>query len=438
MYDTILGRTQKDREKLGTFGTVYLGKHYVKMGQVTSLSNKIYMDVSKSHVVFVAGKRGSGKSYTMGVIAEGVNDLPSAVKRNISIIMLDTMGIYWTMRYPNKKDAGLLKDWELDAKPLNVKIFTPVGFYKKYKEQGIPTDYPFSIRPIEITPAEWLMIFELSSSNPVGVLIERVINDLREGGENFSIQDIIKSIKQDDRSDETTKDAAENRFLIAERWGLFSAKGTSVDSLVLPGEVTIIDVSCYTALSGGEQVRSLVIGLIAEKLFLQRMVARKNEEYQDINRQVALFSREEEGDQEPLVWLVIDEAHEFLPNKGRTPASHSLITILREGRQPGISLVLATQQPGKIHSDVITQSDIVIAHRLTANIDVEALGALMQSYMREGLDKQLNVLPREPGAAIIFDDINERIYPVRVRPRYTWHGGESPTALRHKERELKF
>jgi len=75
------------------------------MGQTTSLSNKILMDVLRSHVVFICGKRGSGKSYTMGVIAEGMSDLPPEVKDNVSVILLDTMGIYWTMKYPNKQDA---------------------------------------------------------------------------------------------------------------------------------------------------------------------------------------------------------------------------------------------------------------------------------------------------------------------------------------------
>ncbi len=430
MYDTILGRTEPERQKLGTYATVYLGKQYVKMGQVTSLSHKVYLDVSRSHIVFIAGKRGSGKSYTMGVIAEGINDLPDEVKKNISIIMLDTMGIFWTMRYPNKKESSLLQEWGIEARPLNVKIFTPIGFFKEYKEKGIPTDYPFSIQPSEITAAEWLLIFDISQTEPVGVLIERVVDELRETARSYGIKDLIEAIASDERSEKTVKDAAENRFLLAEQWGLFSKEGTKIEDLVLPGQVTVLDVSCYTSLSGGDQVRALVIGLIAEKLFLQRMVSRKNEELKDIEKKTSLFEREEEEEnKEPLVWLVIDEAHEFLPNKGKTAASKSLITILREGRQPGISLVLATQQPGKIHSDVITQSDVVIAHRLTANIDVEALGALMQSYMREGLDKNLAILPRESGAAVVFDDANERIFPIRVRPRYTWHGGEAPSAI---------
>ena len=115
-------------------------------------------------------------------------------------------------------------------------------------------------------------------------------------------------------------------------------------------------------------------------------------------------------------------------------ATDPLVTILREGRQPGISLILATQQPGKIHTDVMTQSDTVIAHRITAKLDTEALGTLMQSYMREGLVSQLDNLPREKGSAIIFDDTNEKMYPMRVRPRFTWHGGEAPSAL-HKKKE---
>jgi len=132
---------------------------------------------------------------------------------------------------------------------------------------------------------------------------------------------------------------------------------------------------------------------------------------------------------------LIDEAHEFLPKEGKTSATDALVTILREGRQPGISLILATQQPGKIHTDVMTQSDILISHRITAKMDTEALGLLMQSYMREGLDKQLNILPRTKGAALILDDNNERMFPMKVRPRFTWHGGEAPTAL-PKEKKI--
>ena len=63
-YDIIIGRDEEDRKQFGEKGVILLGRHYVKMGQITSLSNNIYMDVAKSHVVFIVGKRGSGKCLT--------------------------------------------------------------------------------------------------------------------------------------------------------------------------------------------------------------------------------------------------------------------------------------------------------------------------------------------------------------------------------------
>ena len=383
---------------------------------------------------FIANNIIVHNSYTMGVIAESILDLPEEVRDNISIIILDTMGIYWTMKYPNKQDRELLEEWELEAKPLHVNIFTPVGYYKKYREEEIPTDFPFSIKTSELSAYEWAETFGIEIHSPIGSLIERVIENFRENNEDYDMDDIIKAIQEDDRSSKEIKDAAENRFLSAKHWGLFSKQGTLLEDLVMPGQITVLDVSCYTYMPGAESLRALVIGLVAQKLFAKRMMTRKAEEYGSIYRETHLIEKDEEQQKEPAIWLIIDEAHEFLPNEGSTVATQPLITILREGRQPGISLVLASQQPGKIHTDVITQSDVVIAHRVTANVDVQALGSLMQSYMREGLDKQINYLPRVTGAALVFDDANEKIYPMRVRPRYTWHGGETPSVLLKKKK----
>jgi DNA helicase HerA-like ATPase len=163
------------------------------------------------------------------------------------------------------------------------------------------------------------------------------------------------------------------------------------------------------------------------------MLARKREEVTSI--QHGLNSSYEEKKEMPLVWMFLDEAHEFLPMNGKTPATNALIQLLREGRQPGISMVLATQQPGVIHRDVMTQSDIVIANRLTNKEDLTALNTMMQSYLIEGITKTMNNLPELKGSAILLDDNSERIYPIRVRPRFTWHGGEAPKAVRQEERD---
>jgi uncharacterized protein len=508
MYDVIVGRNEEDKARFGDKGTIFLGKHYVKMGRSTSLSNNVFIDVTRAHVFFIVGKRGSGKSYTIGVIAEGISDLPPEIKNNIAVVLLDTMGIYWTMKYPNQKDKELLKQWDLKSKSLDVKIYTPSGFFREFRAKGIPTDFPFSISPSELDASDWCMSFGVSENSPVGVLIERIIyglkgdeelysnvrNDKNSGNDNkvnhnkvintkkiskksvdkkgneennisengneenvqkgFTINDVIRAVDADKDFDANTKNAVKNLFMNANHWGIFETdsitisdetmaknnikksevfKATPLSELAKGGQVTVLDLSCYATMPNSWNIKNLVVGLIAEKLFIQRMLARKDEEYTQIHKAVNLFGDEDVKKFDfPMVWLVLDEAHEFLPANGKTLATDPLVTILREGRQPGISLILASQQPGKIHTDVMTQADVVIAHRITAKVDTDALGSLMQSYMREGLVQQLDDLSRDKGSAIIFDDNNEKMYPIKLRPRYTWHGGEDPNAMPKK------
>ena len=436
-FEIIIGRSKKDVEKYGTKGTIFLGKQYVQMGAIRTLANEVYIDVASSHVVFVCGKRGGGKSYTMGVIAEGIADLPPEIKQNLSVIMLDTMGVYWTMKYPNHVDTALLKEWHLEPKGLDVKIFTPAGFYDDYKEKGIPTDAPFAIRPADLNPEDWCLTFDIDPNSPAGVLISQAVHAVRDKQGDFSLKEIIEWVQKFEKADEHTKNVVVGHFHKTEDWGIFSKKGTPLKDLAQGGQVTVLDVSAYATLPGGWAIKSLVIGLISKKLFNERMVARKEEEFLSIDVAMHYFSKEtEEKLKEPLVWLVIDEAHEMLPREGKTTASDALVTVLREGRQPGISLILASQQPGKIHTDVMTQADTVISHRITAEIDVKALGQLTQTYLRGGVVEKLEILPRLKGAAVIFDDMNEKVFPIQVRPRFTWHGGAAPTAMVEKIKKL--
>jgi len=170
MQEIVVGRSKAGVDKFGLRGTVLLGKHYISMGQTTTLSNKIYMDVAGAHVMFICGKRGSGKSYTMGTVAEGFHLLDEDIKKNLCIILLDTMGIYWTMKYANHEDKDLLEEWDLKPKSIPVKIFTPEKYYEDYKKQGIPTDAPFTLTPYEIDSDDWCNAFRLDKYTAEGIL----------------------------------------------------------------------------------------------------------------------------------------------------------------------------------------------------------------------------------------------------------------------------
>jgi hypothetical protein len=431
-YDIIIGRNESDKKLFGDKGLVYLGKSYVTMGQYTSLSNPIYLDVARSHVILVSGKRGSGKSYTIGAMAEAISILPKEESENIASLMFDTMGIFWTMKFKNQKDKELLDQWNLKSQDVPVKIFAPFGYFQAYKEKGIPVDKEFAIKISELEADDWISTFNLNFTDSIAVLIEKAISTLKEKG-SYNFQD-IKNKMMESNSTLEVKSSAIALFEAAETWKVFSeSKGIEIQDMITPGMSTVIDLSMYSSI-GTFNVRALIIGLVCKKLFEERMNARRNEEIQAVQHGLdyLYFNPKREM---PLAWVFIDEAHEFLPKEGKTPASDALIQLLREGRQPGISLVLATQQPGKIHTDALTQADVVLSHRVTAKLDMEALNEIMQSYIFEGIKSKLDNLPKLRGAAIILDDNSERIYPMRVRPRFTWHGGEAPTSVKIDKEE---
>ncbi|MEK6835882.1 MAG: ATP-binding protein, partial [Nanoarchaeota archaeon] len=305
------------------------------------------------------------------------------------------------------------------------------GKFDEYKERGIPVDYSFSIKPGELNALDWCNIFNVSITSNIGVLIERILTKLI--GE-YSIEDVIAEIKLDTNTDQDTKNATENRFQAVKSWGLFDIEGSEIKDIVKSGEVSILDTSVYDDFN----VKALVASIISKKLLQERISIRKYEELEELETSRHYFSIEEDKKQElPLVWIFIDEGHEFLPKEGKTPATDALIQLIREGRQPGISLVMATQQPGEIHRDVITQSDIVISHRVTAKPDIEALNTINQTYLTQDILTHLNNLPKDKGAAIILDDNNERIYPMRIRPKMSWHSGESLSAIKIKRKLIE-
>lgn len=431
-YNIIVGRDEADKLRFGEEGVIFLGKLFVKMDRTSSLSNNIFMDIARSHVVLIAGKRGSGKSYTLSVIAEELTMLPEEIAQNIASLIFDTMGIFWTMKYSNEKEIELLNKWNLKPKNLPVRIFIPFGFSEKYERLGIPFTHQFSVLPSELDAIDWALTFNISMTSQEGVLLERIITSLKTKEEKFSLKDIVREINKDKKADKKTKELLENLFLGAGTWGIFSEKATPINQLVEPGKTTILDLSSYNA-SGSYNVRGLIISLVTRKLFQERMLYRKKEEVEAVRHGIDYLKYREEREM-PLVWIMLDEAHEFLPRGDKTIATDALIQVLREGRQPGISLVLATQQPAEIAKDVMTQADIIISHNVTAKPDIEALNRIMQSYALEDIQFYLNQLPNLKGSAIILDDNSERIYPCRIRPKLTWHGGEAPTAIKVKKR----
>jgi DNA helicase HerA-like ATPase len=95
---------------------------------------------------------------------------------------------------------------------------------------------------------------------------------------------------------------------------------------------------------------------------------------------------ERRDEQRPTI-IVVDEAHNFVPaESSNNNVARALMRIAAEGRKYGLWLVLASQRPQKLHSNVISQCDNLILMRLTSQIDLDhiasAFGAVDRTMMQ--------------------------------------------------------
>src|SRR6266480_7910393 len=81
----------------------------IYLGQLAELGAgkqpSVWLTTSKEQVVCVVGKRGSGKSFTLGVIAEGLSLSGTSAhvarkKSTRATLLFDPLDVYWTTRYP--------------------------------------------------------------------------------------------------------------------------------------------------------------------------------------------------------------------------------------------------------------------------------------------------------------------------------------------------
>lgn len=420
-YETVVGRNKEDFEKFGRVATGFIGKHIVGTGEDAHLTTRVLLDLLNPHIVLITGKRGTGKSYAAGVIAEEILNLPEEHRRNLAAVFIDTMGIFWSMKNPNDQQIKLLNEWQLKPRGLeNIKVYVPYAQKEEFEEAGIPIDGGISIAPYEFSAEEWRLAFNLKPTEPAGIALEKNVNELAESEEKFTIEDLIAKIRDDKETADNVKDGLENMLTVAAQWGVFGTEGIDIDNIVSSGSVTVIDVSHLRATEAWS-VRNFIVAIVARKLYQRRLIARKEEEIAKISGESDELKKSKKSF--PMIWLIIDEAHNFVPADVRTISTEPLTTIAKQGREPGISLVVMTQMPNKVHQDILSQCDLVFSHRLTSRDDLEALHSVMQTYMAKELWQYINSLPRWPGAALILDDNLEKVFTVQVRPRISWHAG---------------
>ncbi len=400
----ILGRREKTN-----IGKLDIGRYYALD---SSLGSSVYLDILHPHVILICGKRGYGKSYTIGVFIEEIADLDKEIKKNLGVVVFDTLGIYWTTKFPNKENIKNLKRWNKKATPFNINLFVPKKYLKEYKENNIPAK-SFSIKISELSSFHWCKLFNIDQTDPLGVAITRGILSLKEKKVNYSIKDIINFIIDDEKIDKKIKLAAENFFRNVYSWKIFDKHGLNISDFVKRGKISILDISHIS----DSKLKDILCSIVGKKIFEERVKSRKIHEQKKIG-----IATKEKG--LPMVWLLIDEAQIFLPNNSSKLCKDVFIKKwMRQGRQPGLSLVMATQRPSALDQEVLSHNDIIICHRLTSQEDIDSLSKVRPTYMHSTIKDSIKKVGDEKGVALIVDDTSESSHIIKIRPRLSWHGG---------------
>lgn len=312
----------------------------------------LYLDLDGPHATLIVGKRGYGKSFTMGVVAE---ELASA--SGIAPVVLDPMGEFRT----------LTATADGEAVPATV-VTDP------------------AIAPATIDPRSWCGLLGLSAESGAGGLVWQA------AGRSTTIAE-MRTVVREAEAPQVDRRAAINHLDMADRWGVFDPDGLDASTLA-SDSITVVDVAGLDA----APMNAVALG-IGDALYRARV----------------------DGVIDRLPWLLVDEAHTFFDGV----AASALEAILTRGRAPGVSLVMATQRPSAVPPVGISQSDVLIAHRLTSTADLDALDAARPTYLQSSLDDRL---PTGPGEVLVVDDATETVHAAGIRQRRTPHGGDSPSA----------
>lgn len=432
-------------------------------------SKNLWLDCEGAHAIYVIGKRRSGKTYTLGVFLEGLgssNWINQGTNAQ-AVVLLDTMNVFITMPHSiedvydtGSKQLRELKKWALEKENFNILLLYPRG--TSAPPEGASRE--IAIRPADLSGEDWAALFALDTySDPMGQLIsdvyEKVVlegyDDLNgtrvNPNRDYSIDDMTSCI--DSCHDITTgyqQDtirAIKARLNAIRRLPVFSQTGTNLKDIFVPGQLSILLLRDLE-----QNLRSLLVGTFVKKIMEFRSVSDKYERLAAVHK-VRFSTLKEKGDEEgaqqeyekyegylkeaqkglPRGWVVIDEAHNYMPAKGITPSGGPLRKYVNEGRNLGLSIVVATQNPSALDPSIRRNADILIIHSMSMRDDISTTEGMINTFLPDSFEfsnervssrvfeQLVRTLPL--GYALVSNDRSNRVFAAKIRPRITVHGG---------------
>ncbi|RLG12926.1 MAG: ATPase [Candidatus Nanohalarchaeota archaeon] len=336
----------------------------------------VYLDPEEliSKHVGVLAATGSGKSYTVAVILEEL------LEQDIPVVVIDPHGEYSTLKLKNDnlKEISLMAKYGIEPKSYNVSEYSPDPRINPGAKQLTFSDKNLSAHELaQLFPAK-------ATSSQIGLLYTATREAKSRG--NYTLDDVITYVSN---SENSSKWNVVNMLEIIKDMKLFSKNPTKLQDIVKSGRASLINLRGINP-----EIQSIVAFKIMTDIFEQRKVGRI-----------------------PPLFLIVEEAHNFCPEKEVRTSSKIIRSIASEGRKFGLGLCIISQRPARVDKNVLSQCNTQIIMKITNPNDLKAVS--YAEGITSGLENEIKNL--NPGTALILG--REMPLFVDIRTRRTKHGG---------------
>jgi hypothetical protein len=383
-----------------------------QFGHIARLHGRtIALDLNQTQTISLFGVQGGGKSYTLGTIIEmatmpipGVNQLPKPLATVVFHYSQtqDYKPEFTSMNKANddaKSLKTLMEDYAATGKPLSdIVLLAPEG-----KLAARQTEYPgIQVLPLKFASSElqaghWR--FLMGAVGNQATYIRRLNQLMRSMRENLTLQGLRTAVENAGFTD-SLRDLAMMRLDLAETYIDDTAR---ISEVIRPGRLVIVDLRDEFI----EKDEALGLFVVLLQLF------------SDATYDGEFFNK----------LVVFDEAHKYI---GSPDLVDGLVSVVREMRHKGTSILVASQDPPSVPLSLIELSTQIIMHRFNSPKwlkHIQTANAALSGMNSEQLARL------QPGEAFVWSaKATDRAFSteaikVKCRPRITKHGGDTKTAV---------
>lgn len=399
-YDIMIGKTSGSEQ-------------YGILGESINGHRKIALDLSETNTISLFGVQGGGKSYTIGTVTEmtlrqfpKINLLPGPMA---SVIFhyseSQDYAPEFTSMISANDEAGQLKKLKdvYGAEPGRIEdviMLCPIDKVEERKEEYPSIEiHPIAFHSTDLNVQDWMFLLKAVGNESTYINQLRAI--MRANRRNLNLVDLKKSVDNTPLLSASQKALAQQRLSFAEEYIDDSYK---LGSLLRPGRLIIVDLR-------DEFIdKDDALGLFV--IMLNIFAGVKEYKGKKFNK-----------------FIVFDEAHKYMGNKDLTS---TIVTAIREMRHKGVSMMIASQDPMSLPTEIIELSSIMLMHKFNSPQWVKHV---QKSIIQLQTLSSSDMASLAPGEAYLWatkstdKGVTNRPMKISTRPRVTKHGGDTIKAI---------